>query len=107
MDAHGGELPDVSAAYQFLLDNPECFLDDDGDDIDREWPVDMPVEPPAELVAAYGSDPALEAVKSIAADAGIRPLDAQGRDSLDFRELHVDMLRRMLLKAYRAGKAAR
>jgi hypothetical protein len=47
MDAHDGELPNVSIAYQFLLDNPECFTDGDS------WPDDMPNEALVELIAAY------------------------------------------------------
>ncbi len=47
LDAHDGELPNVRIAYMFLLDNPECFTDDD------EWPADMPQEPNIELIAAY------------------------------------------------------
>lgn len=48
LDAHNGELPNVEVAYGFLVDNPECFKGDDAD-----WPVDMPVEPNIELIAAY------------------------------------------------------
>ena len=44
-------------------------------------------------------------VRGIAANAGIS-LDAQERDALDFHELHVSTLRRMLTEAYRRGKAA-
>ena len=53
LDAHGYLVP-AADAYQFLLDNPECFLD--GDD---EWPA-MPVEPPDEFVAAYYPDVRLQ-----------------------------------------------
>ena len=49
MDAHDGQLPRIDIAYSFLLDNPECFIDAD------VWPVDMPAEPPIELVYAYYS----------------------------------------------------
>ena len=48
LDAHGpSHLPKVTAAYQFLLETPECF-----DDFD-EWPADMPQEPNIELIVAY------------------------------------------------------
>lgn len=51
-DAHDGKTPDVTIAYSFLLENPECFiLDENGED--QEWPADMPQEPPIELIAAY------------------------------------------------------
>jgi len=47
-----GQTPPVRLAYQFLLDNPECFLI--GPDLDSlEWPADMPQEPNIELIAAY------------------------------------------------------
>jgi hypothetical protein len=48
-DAHAGATPDVRLAYDFLLANPECFLDSE----DAEWPADMPPAPPIELIAAY------------------------------------------------------
>ena len=48
-DAHEGETPDVRLAYQFLLENPECFIDED------QWPEGMPAEPNIELIAAYYS----------------------------------------------------
>ncbi len=35
-DAHDRNLPDVRIAYSFMLDNPECFIDQD------VWPDDMP-----------------------------------------------------------------
>jgi hypothetical protein len=50
-DAHDGATPDVRIAYDFLLDNPECFTS--GDVEDAEWPADMPQEPHIELIAAY------------------------------------------------------
>lgn len=46
-DAHGDEIPSVHFAYDFLLANPECFIDDE------EWPAEMPSEPGIELIAAY------------------------------------------------------
>ena len=47
-DAHEDiDFPPVAIAYEFLLENPDCFIDGD------EWPADMPQEPPATLVAAY------------------------------------------------------
>jgi hypothetical protein len=45
-DAHDGSTPSVDIAYEFLLNNPECFGCE-------EWPADMPAEPPIELIAAY------------------------------------------------------
>lgn len=45
-DAHAGDIPSVELAYDFLLDNPECFGFDD-------WPAEMPTEPNIELIAAY------------------------------------------------------
>jgi hypothetical protein len=51
-DAHDGRTPDITIAYSFLLENPECFvLDENGED--QEWPADMPQVPPMELIAAY------------------------------------------------------
>jgi hypothetical protein len=51
-DAHDGRTPDVTIAYSFLFENPECFiLDENGED--QEWPADMPQVPPMELIAAY------------------------------------------------------
>ena len=51
-DAHDGSTPDITIAYSFLLENPECFvLDENGED--QEWPADMPQVPPMELIAAY------------------------------------------------------
>lgn len=47
IQADDGETPPVELAYQFLLDNPECFLDGD------EWPADMPHKPNIELIAGY------------------------------------------------------
>jgi hypothetical protein len=57
LDAHDGELPPVTLAYSFLLDNPECFLPDQSE-MDEpgpvaEWPAYMPQEPNIELIAAY------------------------------------------------------
>lgn len=46
-DAHGSDIPFVDFAYDFLLANPECFIDGD------EWPADMPSEANIELIAAY------------------------------------------------------
>jgi hypothetical protein len=46
-DVHAPEdMPDADFAYQFLLDNPECFGCE-------EWPEDMPQEANIELIAAY------------------------------------------------------
>jgi hypothetical protein len=45
--AHNGKTPNVLLAYQFLLENPECFSDSD------EWPEFMPVDPNIEFIAAY------------------------------------------------------
>lgn len=67
LEAHDGGLPPLKLAYEFLLDNPEIFSQfipavgcecvykhNDGDcPFDREWPIDMPQEPTAELMAAY------------------------------------------------------
>lgn len=52
LDAWDGELIDSSIAYEFLLENPECFGRDD------EWPENMPKVPPPALVDGYHSDPA-------------------------------------------------
>ena len=72
-DAHGtANLPSVLFAYEFLLANPECFIDQDilneynagrspedvltMDDVEIgnvDWPSDMPKEPNIELIAAY------------------------------------------------------
>ena len=47
IDALGqAEKPGVHFAYSFLVENPECFGQED-------WPADMPVEPNIELIAAY------------------------------------------------------
>jgi hypothetical protein len=46
LDAHEGQLPDVDFAYSFLLDNPECFDQE-------EWPDDMPKYPPSNLIVSY------------------------------------------------------
>lgn len=48
-DAHGADMPTAEMAYQFLLDNPECFGCE-------EWPEDMPSEAPEALVAAFYSE---------------------------------------------------
>lgn len=55
LDAHGGDLPHISMAYGFLLDNPECFEDFASIGMDGEpiWPADMPAQPSIELIAAY------------------------------------------------------
>jgi hypothetical protein len=59
VDAHGRYLdihgaPPVTEAYSFLLDNPSCFCPWDGaTETEPEWPLDMPANPPAALVAAY------------------------------------------------------
>lgn len=55
LDAHGGDLPPIAIAYEFLLDNPECFADFASIGMDGEpiWPADMPAEPTIELIAAY------------------------------------------------------
>lgn len=55
LDAHDGDLPHISMAYGFLLDNPECFADFASLGMDGEpiWPADMPAEPSIELIAAY------------------------------------------------------
>ena len=46
-DAFGPlEHPSIGDAYQFLVENPECFGQE-------EWPADMPEFPPIELVTAY------------------------------------------------------
>lgn len=47
--AHEGDTPSVELAYQFLLENPECFLAGD----DPEWPAGMPAEPNVRLVNGY------------------------------------------------------
>lgn len=46
LDAHD-ELPHFDVAWDFLLNNPECFDHANG------WPADMPAEPPIELLRAY------------------------------------------------------
>jgi hypothetical protein len=51
-DAHDGRTPDITIAYSFLLENPECFVLDENCE-DQEWPADMPQVPPMELIAAY------------------------------------------------------
>jgi hypothetical protein len=50
-DVHAGMgfIPSASFAYQFLLDNPECFGCE-------EWPEDMPSEAPEALVTAFYSE---------------------------------------------------
>ena len=72
IDAHEGTLPTVGLAYQFLLANPECFIDqsildefnfglgpdnlltmEDVEIGSVDWPNDMPGEPNIELIAAY------------------------------------------------------
>jgi hypothetical protein len=48
VDAYGA--PSILSAYSFLLYNPDLFIPaDEGTD----WPIDMPIHPPAALVAAY------------------------------------------------------
>lgn len=48
---------------------------------------------------------AAETVKKIARrDLGIETLDARGSDSLDFHDLHVDVLKEALLAAHEAGR---
>jgi hypothetical protein len=46
------KTPDITIAYSFLLENPECFVLDENCE-DQEWPADMPQVPPMELIAAY------------------------------------------------------
>lgn len=53
LDAHEGVLPHVSIAYQFMLDNPECFSARDT--------ADMPAEPPVEFITAYYRDSEVKA----------------------------------------------
>ena len=50
LDAHEGELPPVDIAYSFLLENPECFGQNEWP---YDWPTDMPQEAPTELLASY------------------------------------------------------
>jgi hypothetical protein len=70
LEAHDGGLPPLKLAYEFMLDNPWLFIDQDVLDVlnvaygdaltmaevnigNVEWPADMPQEPTAELMAAY------------------------------------------------------
>jgi hypothetical protein len=46
LDAHDGKLPPADYAFAFVLENPECFGQD-------EWPAEMPPEAPIEFIAAY------------------------------------------------------
>jgi hypothetical protein len=47
LDAFDDDLPSIATAYSFLLDNAELFTDS------GEWPLYMPDQAPAEMVAAY------------------------------------------------------
>lgn len=75
MDAHDGELPHVSIAWEFLLDNPDCFIGETELDAMNKspemggaagyltmadvetgnvgWPEEMPRDPGIEFIAAY------------------------------------------------------
>lgn len=73
MDAHEGELPPIRIAYDFLLENPSCFIDQPMLDLingiihmggtltmedvrsgNVDWPEElMPQEPDMALIAAY------------------------------------------------------
>ncbi len=45
-DAHDMETPPVHFAWDFLIENPECFGWD-------EWPADMPQAPPEAAIDGY------------------------------------------------------
>jgi hypothetical protein len=46
IDVHEGTLIAIETAYEWLLDNPKYFGADG-------WAADMPLDPPADLFAAY------------------------------------------------------